>query len=30
LEINPVGQFGMVSYLCNYSLYKKFAEFILN
>ena len=29
LEINPVGQFGMVSYLCNYSLYKKFAEFIL-
>jgi len=30
LEINPVGQFGMVSHLCNYSLYKKFAEFILN
>ena len=29
LEINPVGQFGMVSHLCNYSLYKKFAEFIL-
>lgn len=30
LEINPVGQFGMVSELCNYSLYEKFANFIIN
>lgn len=29
LEVNPVGQFGMVSELCNYSLYNKFADFIL-
>ncbi len=29
LEVNPVGQFGMVSELCNYSLYRKFADFIL-
>lgn len=30
LEVNPVGQFGMVSELCNYSLYNKFADFILS
>lgn len=30
LEVNPVGQFGMVSELCNYSLYHKFANFIIN
>lgn len=29
LEVNPVGQFGMVSELCNYSLYHKFASFII-
>lgn len=29
LEVNPVGQFGMVSELCNYSLYNKFADFII-
>ncbi|MFO0357758.1 MAG: grasp-with-spasm system ATP-grasp peptide maturase [Sphingobacteriaceae bacterium] len=26
LEVNPVGQFGMVSYPCNYKLEKKIAE----
>ncbi|TAE69610.1 MAG: grasp-with-spasm system ATP-grasp peptide maturase [Bacteroidetes bacterium] len=26
LEVNPVGQFGMVSYPCNYNLEKKIAE----
>lgn len=26
LEVNPVGQFGMTSYPCNYFLEKKFAE----
>ncbi len=30
LEVNPVGQFGMVSELCNYSLYHKYADFILS
>jgi D-alanine-D-alanine ligase-like ATP-grasp enzyme len=25
LEVNPVGQFGMVSYPCNYQLEKKIA-----
>lgn len=30
LEVNPVGQFGMVSELCNYSLYHKFADFLLS
>jgi ATP-GRASP peptide maturase of grasp-with-spasm system len=29
LEINPVGQFGMVSYPCNYFLERKIAEFLL-
>lgn len=29
LEINPVGQFGMVSYPCNYKLEKKIAEALL-
>jgi ATP-GRASP peptide maturase of grasp-with-spasm system len=28
LEINPVGQFGMVSYTCNYFLEKKIAEYL--
>lgn len=27
-EINPVGQFGMVSYPCNYNLERKIAEFL--
>ncbi len=30
LEVNPVGQFGMVSEPCNYFLEKKVAEFLLN
>ncbi|MBA3649538.1 MAG: grasp-with-spasm system ATP-grasp peptide maturase [Chitinophagales bacterium] len=29
LEVNPVGQFGMVSEPCNYFLEKKIAEFLL-
>ena len=29
LEINPLGQFGMVSYPCNYYLEKKVAEFLI-
>ncbi|MCG8457139.1 MAG: grasp-with-spasm system ATP-grasp peptide maturase, partial [Holophagales bacterium] len=29
LEINPVGQFGMVSYPCNYRLEKKVAESLI-
>lgn len=28
LEINPVGQFGMVSHSCNFNLEKKIAEFL--
>ncbi|MBQ3734263.1 MAG: grasp-with-spasm system ATP-grasp peptide maturase [Bacteroidales bacterium] len=28
LEVNPVGQFGMVSFPCNYYLEKKIAEFL--
>lgn len=28
LEVNPVGQFGMTSYPCNYYLEKKVAEFL--
>ncbi len=28
LEINPVGQFGMVSYPCNYNLEKKIAKYL--
>lgn len=30
LEVNPVGQFGNVSYCCNYSLEKKIAEFLMS
>ena len=30
LEINPVGQFGMVSQPCNYYLEKKVAEYLIN
>jgi ATP-GRASP peptide maturase of grasp-with-spasm system len=29
LEINPVGQFGMVSYPCNYYLEKKLAKYLI-
>ena len=29
LEINPIGQFGMVSYHCNYHLEKRIAEYII-
>lgn len=29
LEINPVGQFGMVSEPCNYLLEKRIAEFLV-
>lgn len=28
LEVNPVGQFGMVSYPCNYNLEKKIAQYL--
>ncbi|WP_395045247.1 grasp-with-spasm system ATP-grasp peptide maturase [Flavobacterium sp.] len=28
LEVNPVGQFGMVSFPCNYNLEKKIAEYL--
>jgi ATP-GRASP peptide maturase of grasp-with-spasm system len=28
LEINPVGQFGMVSFPCNYNIEKKIAEYL--
>lgn len=28
LEVNPVGQFGMVSYPCNYKLEKRIAQFL--
>jgi D-alanine-D-alanine ligase-like ATP-grasp enzyme len=28
LEVNPVGQFGMTSYPCNYNLEKRIAEFL--
>lgn len=28
LEVNPVGQFGMVSYPCNYHLEKKIAQYL--
>jgi ATP-GRASP peptide maturase of grasp-with-spasm system len=28
LEVNPVGQFGMVSYPCNYNIEKKVAEYL--
>jgi ATP-GRASP peptide maturase of grasp-with-spasm system len=30
LEVNPVGQFGMVSEPCNYNLEKKIAEFLID
>jgi D-alanine-D-alanine ligase-like ATP-grasp enzyme len=30
LEVNPIGQFGMVSYPCNYNLEKKVAYFLIN
>lgn len=30
LEVNPVGQFGMVSQPCNYYLEKKIAEYLIN
>lgn len=30
LEVNPVGQFGMVSHPCNYYLEKKIAEVLIN
>lgn len=30
LEVNPVGQFGMTSYPCNYNLEKKIAEYLIN
>lgn len=29
LEVNPVGQFGMVSYPCNYGLERKVAEYLV-
>ncbi|TDW96963.1 grasp-with-spasm system ATP-grasp peptide maturase [Dinghuibacter silviterrae] len=29
LEVNPVGQFGMTSYPCNYQLDKKIAEYLI-
>ncbi|MDX2304582.1 MAG: grasp-with-spasm system ATP-grasp peptide maturase [Microscillaceae bacterium] len=29
LEVNPVGQFGMVSYPCNYGIEKKIAEILI-
>lgn len=30
LEINPIGQFGMVSYPCNYYLEKSFANILIS
>lgn len=30
LEVNPVGQYGMTSYPCNYHLNKKIAEYLIN
>jgi len=30
LEINPVGQFGMVSVPCNYQIERKIAEYLIN
>jgi len=29
-EVNPIGQFGMTSYPCNYYLEKKIAEYLIN
>jgi hypothetical protein len=30
LEVNPIGQFGMVSAPCNYNLEKKIAQYLIN
>ena len=30
LEVNPVGQFGWVSEICNYNLYSVVAEYLIN
>lgn len=30
LEVNPIGQFGMVSNPCNYNLHKEIASFFKN
>jgi glutathione synthase/RimK-type ligase-like ATP-grasp enzyme len=30
LEVNPVGQYGMVSYPCNYYIEKKIANYLTN
>ena len=30
LEVNPVGQYGMTSYPCNYHLDKKIAEYLIH
>lgn len=30
LEVNPSGQFGMVSFPCNYNLHKKVADYLIN
>jgi ATP-GRASP peptide maturase of grasp-with-spasm system len=30
LEVNPIGQFGMVSYPCNYPIEKDIAKFLIN
>jgi ATP-GRASP peptide maturase of grasp-with-spasm system len=30
LEVNPIGQFGMTSYPCNYEIDKKIAQFLVN
>ena len=30
LEVNPVGQYDMVSVPCNYNLHKKIAEYLIN
>jgi D-alanine-D-alanine ligase-like ATP-grasp enzyme len=29
LEVNPVGQFGMISFPCNYKIEKKIAEILI-
>lgn len=29
LEVNPAGQFGMVSFPCNYNLHKKIADYLI-
>lgn len=30
LEVNPVGQFSMVSYPCNYYIEEKIASYLIN